>query len=32
MIGFLIVLVGFLAWMGFNYWRLRRAVILVENA
>ncbi|MBF0805982.1 MULTISPECIES: rhodanese-like domain-containing protein [unclassified Streptococcus] len=32
MIGFLIVLLGFLAWMGFNYWRLRRAANLVENA
>lgn len=32
MIGFLVVLVGFLAWMGFNYWRLRRAVTLIENA
>ncbi|MBG9367283.1 rhodanese-like domain-containing protein [Streptococcus sp. NLN64] len=32
MIGFLIVLLGFLGWMGFNYWRLRRAATLVENA
>ena len=28
----LVVSVAILAWMGFNYWRLRRAAKLVDNA
>ena len=28
----LITFLGLLAWMGYNYWRLRRAAKLVDNA